>query len=249
MSTLSLILSSFIVFIPIVVSRKEKLGLERDILWSMARAIIQLIVVGYILNFIFGMQSPIFTVALSLLMVFNASMNTKKKGININNVRVISYFSIFIGTLFTISILVLVGTISFIPNQIIPIAGMIISNSMIALNISYKNLTSSFKNRQSEVEAKLSLGANIKESSIDIIRASVKIALIPTIDSAKTLGIVALPGMMTGLIIAGTSPLTAIKFQIMVTFMILASSTISTIIATYIAYRDFFNERQQLILN
>ena len=68
----------------------------------------------------------------------------------------------------------------------------------------------------------------------------------PTIDSAKTLGIVSLPGMMTGLILAGSSPVVAVKFQIMVTFMILSSSSIATIIATYLSYKKFFNDRMQL---
>ncbi len=73
-----------------------------------------------------------------------------------------------------------------------------------------------------------------------------KVAIIPTIDSAKTLGIVSLPGMMTGLILAGVSSLTSIKFQIMVTFMLLSASAVSTIIETYLCYKDFFNERKQL---
>jgi putative ABC transport system permease protein len=68
----------------------------------------------------------------------------------------------------------------------------------------------------------------------------------PTIDSAKTLGIVSLPGTMTGLILGGASPLMAIKFQIMVTFMILSSASISTMISTYLSYKSFFNKRQQL---
>ena len=88
--------------------------------------------------------------------------------------------------------------------------------------------------------------ADVNVASKSIIRDSIKISMLPTIDSAKTLGIVALPGMMTGLILAGKSPLVAIKFQIMVTFMILSSSSIATIIATYMSYKNFFNKRKQL---
>ena len=123
---------------------------------------------------------------------------------------------------------------------------MVISNAMVAIGISYRNLNNSFKNRREEVEVKLSLGADIKEAASGILRESIKIAIIPTIDSAKTLGIVSLPGMMTGLILAGASPLMAIKFQIMVTFMIISSSSIATMMATYLCYRAFFNERKQL---
>lgn len=123
---------------------------------------------------------------------------------------------------------------------------MVISNSMVAIGLSYRNLSNSFKTRLNEVEVKLSLGSDIYSASKEIIRDSVKTSMLPSIDSAKTLGIVSLPGMMTGLILGGTSPLIAIKFQIMVTFMILASTSISSIMATYIAYKSFFNERKQV---
>jgi putative ABC transport system permease protein len=71
--------------------------------------------------------------------------------------------------------------------------------------------------------------------------------MLPTIDSAKTLGIVALPGMMTGLILAGTSPVQAIKYQIMVTFMMLSTTSIASFIACYLSYKGFFNKRKQLV--
>lgn len=71
--------------------------------------------------------------------------------------------------------------------------------------------------------------------------------MIPTIDSMKTLGIVSLPGMMTGLILAGTSPLEAIKYQIMVIFMLLSTTAIATFIACYMSYKNFFNSRKQLV--
>ena len=246
MSTISLVIASTLVLIPIFISYKEKLGLEKEIVISMVRAIIQLIIVGYILDVIFGLKNPICTLILILIMIVNAAVNIKKRGEKINNVFTISFVSMLIGTSVTMSVLVISGVIKFNPNEVIPIAGMIISNSMIAIGLSYRNLNSSFKNKREEVEVKLSLGADVKEASKGILRDSVKVAIIPTIDSAKTLGIVSLPGMMTGLILAGVAPLMAIKFQIMVTFMLLSASSIATIIATYLCYKDFFNERKQL---
>ena len=246
MSIISLFIASTLVIIPIFISYKEKLGLEKEIVVSILRAIVQLIIVGYILDVIFGLKNPICTLILILIMIVNAAVNTKKRGRGINKVFTISFVSILIGASVTLSILVISGVIKFSPNEIIPIAGMIISNSMIAIGLSYTNLNNSFKNKREEVEVKLSLGADVKEASKSILRDSVKVAILPTIDSAKTLGIVSLPGMMTGLILAGVSPLTAIKFQIMVTFMLLSASAVSTIIATYLCYKDFFNERKQL---
>lgn len=248
MDTISLIIASALILIPIGISYKEHLGLEKEIIVSILRAIVQLIIVGYILDVIFGLEKPIFTIILVLIMIVNASLNTKKRGEGISNVVFISFIAMLAGTFITISVLILSGSIKLVPNEIIPIAGMVVSNSMVAIGLSYRNINNCFRNRREEVEVKLSLGADISEASKEILRESIKIAIIPTIDSAKTLGIVSLPGMMTGLILAGTSPLVAIKFQIMVTFMILSSSTIATLIATYLCYKDFFNERKQLNL-
>ena len=81
-----------------------------------------------------------------------------------------------------------------------------------------------------------------------MIRDSSRAALIPTVDSAKTVGLVSLPGMMSGLIFAGIEPVKAIKYQIMVTFMLLSTASLSTIIACYLTYRKFYNSRHQLVV-
>lgn len=246
MNTISLIIASALITIPIFISYKENLDLEKEIIISMIRAIIQLILVGYILEYVFNLKSSVFTIVILIIMTYIAALNTKKRGKGIKNVVFVSFFSLIIGSSITLTILVLSGAIKFVPNQIIPVAGMVISNSMVAIGLSYRNLGNSFKNRLNEVEVKLSLGSDIYAASKDILRDSIKTSMLPSIDSAKTLGIVSLPGMMTGLILGGTSPLIAIKFQIMVTFMILSSTSISSMIATYIAYKSFFNERKQV---
>lgn len=246
MSTEALVISSMLVAIPVFISYKDKLDLSRDIIFSVIRAVIQLIIVGYLLDFIFGLEKPIYTILLIIIMIFNASLNTRKKELCIERQLLISFISILVGTSITITVLVLSNAIEFTPSEVIPVAGMVVSNSMVALSLSYKNLNSSYKNNGALVEVKLALGADIKEASRDIIRESIKISIMPSIDSAKTLGIVSLPGMMTGLILGGVSPLVAVKFQIMVTFMILSSTSLSVMIATYLSYKKFFNDRKQL---
>lgn len=98
------------------------------------------------------------------------------------------------------------------------------------------------------MESKLALAGDTLPSSLPIIRNAIKTAMLPSIDSAKTLGIVTLPGMMTGLILAGAPPMEAIKYQIMVTFMLLSSTAIATFVAGYLSYPSFFNKRKQLVL-
>lgn len=247
MSVYSLIIASSLIFISIFFSYFQKLNLEKETIIGVIRAVLQLVIIGYVLNYIFGLKSPVFTTLILLFMTYNAAYNASKRGKGIRNGLYISFFSITSGALVTLAVLVISGAIKYEPYEIIPVGGMIISNSMIAIGLCYKQLVLNFENRRDEVQAKLALGADILPSSLEIIRDSIKTGMIPTIDSMKTLGIVSLPGMMTGLILAGTTPLQAIRFQIMVTFMLLSTTSISTFIACYLSYRYFFNDRKQLI--
>jgi putative ABC transport system permease protein len=244
----SLLIASSLVFVTLFFSYWQKLKLEKETIISVIRAVVQLIAVGYVLEYVFGFKNPLFTTLLLLFMTFNAAYNAAKRGKAIKKGLVISFLAISSGTIVTLAILIFSGIIRYEPYQIIPVSGMIISNSMVALGLCYKQITSDFKNKREEVETKLSLGADILPSSIEIIRDSIKTGMLPTIDSAKTLGIVSLPGMMTGLILAGTSPMEAIKYQIMVTFMLLSTTSISSFIACYLSYRSFFNSRKQLVI-
>jgi putative ABC transport system permease protein len=243
----SLLIASSLVLVTLFFSYWQRLKLEKETVFGVVRAVIQLVAVGYVLEYVFGFKNPVFTTLLLLFMTFNAAYNAAKRGKAIKKGLAISFLSISAGTVVTLAILVFSRTIQYEPYQIIPVSGMIISNSMVALGLCYKQIESDFKNKREEVETKLSLGADILPSSIEIIRDSIKTGMLPTIDSAKTLGIVSLPGMMTGLILAGTSPMEAIKYQIMVTFMLLSTTSLSSFIACYLSYRSFFNNRKQLV--
>ncbi|MGE1063551.1 iron export ABC transporter permease subunit FetB [Megasphaera paucivorans] len=246
-SITSLLISSSLVLVTLFFSYWQKLKLEKEVIIGVIRAVVQLIIVGYVLEYIFGLKSPVFTTLLLIFMIFNAAYNAAKRGNDVKNGFYISFLSISIGTIATLTILVASKTIEYEPYQIIPVSGMIIGNAMVALGLCYRQIAADFKNKRDEVETKLSLGADILPSSIDIIRNCIKTGMLPTIDSAKTLGIVSLPGMMTGLILAGSSPMEAIKYQIMVTFMLLSTSSIASFIACYLAYRSFFNSKKQLL--
>lgn len=244
----SLLIASSLVIVSIFISHSQKLKLEKEIIIGVIRAVIQLTLVGYVLNYIFGLKSYAFTTLLMIFMIFNAAMNARKRGGNIHNSLLISFMSIGTGTIITLAVLVLSKSIKYEPYSVIPVSGMVIGNAMVAIGLCYKQLNINFKNHRDEIETKLSLGTEILPSSMNIIRDAMKTGMIPTIDSTKTLGIVSLPGMMTGLILAGTSPIEAIKFQIMVTFMLLATTSISAFIACFMSYKSFFNKRKQLSL-
>ena len=242
----SLGLALILVLIALLVSKKEKLGLEKDIVWSIARAIVQLIIVGYVLKYIFDLNNRWLTVVMVLFICINAALNARKRSRNIGNAFLLSFIAITVSTTLTLVILVLSGSIEFMPMQVIPISGMIAGNAMVAVGLCYSNLNQRFTDNRQKIQEMLSLGASIKIASGRLIRDSIRAAMIPTVDAAKTVGLVSLPGMMSGLIFAGIDPVKAIKYQIMVTFMLLGTASISTIIAGYLAYRRFYTARAQL---
>lgn len=139
------------------------------------------------------------------------------------------------------------GAIKFIPSQIVPIAGMIASNSMVAIGLCYRQMKTKFHDMHQAVEERLALGATAFQACGDTVRACIKTGMQPTIDSAKTYGIVSLPGMMSGLIFAGVDPVYAIKYQIMVVFMLLSATSLGSVCSCYIAYHRFFSDDLQLI--
>lgn len=118
---------------------------------------------------------------------------------------------------------------------------------MIAIGLAYRSLYENFNDQRQAVLERLALGATAKQASIEIVRRAIRTSLSPTIDSAKTVGLVSLPGMMSGLIFAGVDPTKAIMYQIMVTFMLLASTSIASVIACYLMYPQYYNKDLQLL--
>lgn len=245
----SLGFSIMLVLVAIFISHKEKLTLEKDIIWSTLRAIIQLLIVGYILKYIFQVDHEILTIAMVMFICFNAAWNAKKRSKYIDKIFITAFIAITSGTFLTLIILISSKAIAFTPMQVIPITGMIAGNAMIAVGLCFNNLGQRFSSQQQQIQEMLSLGATPKVASAAIIRESIRASLIPTVDSAKTVGIVSLPGMMSGLIFAGVDPLEAVKYQIMVTFMLLATASLSTILAGYMTYVKFYNARHQLLIS
>ena len=235
----SLFLAAMLVLVALGISLWQKLGLNRDIVIGVVRAVVQLFIVGYLLKYIFRVNNLWLTLAMMGFIIFNAAWNAKKRGPGIDHALAISLLAIFVSTGVTLGVLVLSGAIKFVPSQMIPISGMIASNSMVAVGLAYRSLNSQFHDQRQGVLERLALGAGLLDASIAIVREAILTGMSPTIDSAKT-------GMMSGLIFAGVNPVRAIRYQIMVTFMLLSATSLGSVIACYLAYRNFYNEQKQL---
>ncbi|HAT54577.1 MAG TPA: iron export ABC transporter permease subunit FetB [Lactobacillus sp.] len=246
-NNLSLAFAGGLVLVALFIGWRQKLGVNRDMIIGVVRAIVQLTIVGFLLKYIFAVNNVLLTLAMILIIIFNAAYNARKRGQGIPNIFWSSFWSILISTTVTLSGLVLAGAIKFVPSQMIPISGMIASNSMVAIGLCYRNMRTLFRDQRQQVLERLALGASVHDSAIGIVRECIKTGMQPTIDASKTYGIVSLPGMMSGLIFAGVDPVYAIKYQIMVVFMLLSATSLGSVSACYIAYRRFFNDQQQLI--
>ncbi|AMX43849.1 MULTISPECIES: ABC transporter permease [Staphylococcus] len=248
MSNTALGLTALLLVIPIIISYKEGLHIIKDLIVATLRAVVQLIILGFLLHYIFKINDKWLLILCVLVIIINASWNTISRASPVmHHVFWISFLAIFIGTALPLAGTVATGAIHFTANEVIPIGGMLANNGLIAINLAYQNLDRAFVQDGTNIESKLSLAATPKLASKGAIRESIRLAIVPTIDSVKTYGLVSIPGMMTGLIIGGVPPLQAIKFQLLVVFIHTTATIMSALIATYLSYGQFFNARHELV--
>ncbi|HDF6542935.1 TPA: iron export ABC transporter permease subunit FetB [Staphylococcus aureus] len=248
MSNTALGLTALLLVIPIIISYKEGLHIIKDLIVATVRAVVQLIILGFLLHYIFKINDKWLLVLCVFVIIVNASWNTISRSSPVmHHVFLISFVAIFVGTALPLAGTIATGAIQFTANEVIPIGGMLANNGLIAINLAYQNLDRAFVQDGTNIESKLSLAATPKLASKGAIRESIRLAIVPTIDSVKTYGLVSIPGMMTGLIIGGVPPLQAIKFQLLVVFIHTTATIISALIATYLSYGQFFNARHQLV--
>lgn len=251
LSIVQLLYAYFFILLVLGLVRYKGINRERDILISCLRMTIQLSLVGYILIYIFDNPSPFITLVIILVMeIFSIYTIIKRLKHKVSReFKNIIIISVLLGTttcLFYFLFIVIRIKPWYDPQYFIPISGMLLGNSMTAIALGANNLLEQMNSKRDFIEGALILGATPKEASKEIVGSSFDSALTPTINSMLGMGIVFLPGMMTGQILSGTSPVTAISYQIAVMLGILGSVSLSSFIIIEFGYRTFFNDKAQL---
>lgn len=241
----------FFVLIVIAIVKIRGINKEKEIVISSVRMTLQLILTGYILVYVFQNPSPAITIGIIVLMeTFSIYTIFKKfQGKLSKPLKKIIALSMSIGTLSSlVYFLFIVVRISpwYSPQYFVPIAGMLIGNSMTGISLGVKSLIEGMSTQKSLIEEALILGATPQSASKNIINSTFDAAIMPTVNSMVGMGIVFLPGMMTGQILSGTAPTTAISYQIAIMLGILGAVALSVIIMLQLGYRTFFNEESQL---
>ena len=244
-TTLSLTL--IFVFIPLLLSKTLNLGLEKDTIIATIRSIIQLLAVGYILKFVFDAQSFLYIFLMVALMILVATLNARKKGEGIQGITWKIALTLLVIEAVTQGVLLGFHIVPATAQYIIPISGMLIGNSMVLSILFLNRFTAEITNRHDEIELILSLGGTPKQAIHRQLINAVKASMIPTIESQKTIGLVQLPGMMSGQIIGGADPIQAVQFQLLIIFALLTTATLSSIMIGFLSYPALFNKRMQIL--
>jgi putative ABC transport system permease protein len=229
----------------IILSRYRKLDIGQDLIVATVRGFIQIMILALVLSFLFEMHL-IFIFIVYAVMLLLAGYTSSKRAKDLPDPLPLTTTSILVGASITLVVMVVTGIIPLRPEFLIPLGGMVIGNSMINCSLALDRLLSDMKQNRGSIETALALGATSEQAALVHVRNSVRASLIPTIDNLKTLGIIFIPGTMTGLLIAGADPLWAAAYQLVIFFMILCAGTITIITATYLAQKKLFTKRHQL---
>ena len=235
-----------LVLLAVGISRLQKLDLEEDILIAVTRSFIQLVAIGYALTFVFGTQQPAWIFLIQIIMITVAGFTSGQRGKGIPNARPVALISIAVGSFLTLGLLVALGVFSYTAQEIIPISGGVIGNSMIACSIVMARIRDEIGTQKATIEAALALGATSRQAVSPHLRRALQAGMTPIIDRTKTIGLVSLPGAMTGMILAGASPIEAVQLQIIVMYMLIGATAYTGFVAVYLTYQQFFTSHHQL---
>jgi len=230
----------------LVISRWQRADLEKDLVIASVRGFVQLIAIGYLLELIFNQDSPFWTTALLSVMILIAARTSGRRGHNTPSATRIALLSIGLGSVLTLGILIIAGVFEYTPQVIIPIGGMVVGNAMTVASQVMDRMSVDLSEQRVLIESRLALGATSREASHQQFRRALSSAMIPHIDTTKTTGLIKLPGAMTGMILAGASPLAAVQLQIIVMYMLVGAVSFTGLIAAYLTYRAFFTGAHQL---
>ena len=245
-----LVVSLSFIALSLFLIKKWHLDLEKTLLIGTFRTFIQLTLMGYILTWFFKQEHWAFMLTLLFIMILIASYEGWRR----QKEEIPHFFSAMLIALMGSAVLVL-GTILFFilevepwfsPYAAIPIGGMIIGNGLNSSSLTANRFIGELKHRETEIETLLALGASPREAVFDAMKKSINSALIPNINGMMTVGIVQIPGVMTGQILAGIDPIVAVRYQIMIMYMWFTSSALANLILLALVYRQYFTKDMQL---
>ncbi|VAW72675.1 Probable iron export permease protein FetB [hydrothermal vent metagenome] len=252
LSAYDLSLAAILVLVLGVLSGLMKLGIVRQLYIAAARTTVQLLFIGLVLKTLFASTSILFVLLIAFIMMSVAGweiLSRQQRKLNGWWGFGISTASLFLSS-FLITLLCLIVVIQadpwYSPQYAIPLLGMLLGNTMTGIALGMDRLVQSAWQQRSVIEQRLMLGYTSAEAIMDLRRDAMRAGMIPIINSMAAAGLVSLPGMMTGQILAGAPPVEAVKYQILIMFMISSGTGLGVICVLWLLSRRLFDERERL---
>jgi putative ABC transport system permease protein len=240
--------SLVLVAVAVVLSIRQGLGVERSIIWAATRALVQLLVVGSALTLVLDDDAPVLLALLwVVLMVCVAGATIRQRANEVPDILPVGLIAVGSAALVSLLVLFGLGIFPFEPVAIVPLAGMVVGNSLAATVTASRRVVAELSGNRLEVEARLALGQPWKVAARPYVRAAVRTALTSQIESTKTVGLIALPGAMTGLILAGVDPVDAVMVQVVVMYLILGAAATATALVGVGVTRRLFTPDHRLV--
>jgi putative ABC transport system permease protein len=252
LSVADLFLAGVLVLAVGALSVIQGLGLERRLVLSALRMTIQLATIGYLLKLVFAQGSPWWTALLALVMVAIATYEAGSRPAGLATGRGayliagVTLLSVGVLTTSYVTAVVISAESWSSPHVFLPILGMILGNALTAVALALRSIGEAAKGERAAIEARLALGQTRGQAFRPVVQRTLATALMPTLNSMAVAGVVSLPGMMTGQILAGADPVEAAKYQIMIMFAIGGSSALAAAAAVHGAVRLVTDGRDRL---
>jgi putative ABC transport system permease protein len=255
LTPLDLAIASLLVMLLSLLSYRLALGISRQLLIAALRTTAQLLLIGLVLRLLFANVHLGWVALLSLLMLLAAGRIVMER----QEHRFLGWWGYGVGTLsmflssFAVTLITLLVILRpepwYQPQYAIPLLGMMLGNTMNGVALGLERLTSSVHQQRGAIEARLIQGHTWREAISVIRRDSMRIGMVPMLNAMAAAGVVSLPGMMTGQILAGAEPMEAVKYQILIMFLIASGTGFGTMGAVYFGARRLFDERERLRLD
>ena len=247
-----LAIAVLLVGVAILLSRFSRLALEKDLGLGAIRAAVQLVAIGYALRLLFAAEHPVAVFAVLATMWVVAAWTSSRRAKHGPPTRVLFPYAlaaIGVGAfvaLVPVFVLVMPPRPWFEARYVIPIGGMMLSSAMNVVAQVFERLFASSRAEAATLEQYLALGATPEQAFAPYVKAALRAALIPTINGLVTVGLVSLPGMMTGQILSGTAPEQAVRYQLVVMYQLVAVAAVAGVLAATFARRLVFTRDAQL---
>jgi putative ABC transport system permease protein len=235
-----------LVGLAVLVSIWQRADLERDIAVATVRSFIQLTAIGYVIRFIFDQNNLAFVIALLAAMVLFGAFTARGRARRVPDAFWPLLFALALAGSTTLVLVVALGVFKPQARYLVPVGGMVIGNAMTAAAVALNRLGDDVADGAAQIEATLALGATASQAMRPLLRRSLRSGMIPLIDSTKTTGLIFFPGTMVGMLLAGASPINAVRLQLILLYVLLGSVALAALAAVQVAYRNFFTDAHQL---